>query len=640
MLDLGQSIAQSLAKDGRTVMTGALKMGGFPVTGAGPGTASDHLVTRGQVLDLIAGGDGGGSGGTGGGGDASLADFRSTDDTDDLQAIYRAYRLGHRRIRAVAGTGLGARLGAAHAGKFIATGLPFTTLKPGGDPTDPRDYNTSRGNLCLPMDGMPGAGEPMHGLELYGDGMGRTVWKQVDNFAFNVNVQSANAADNIRSVLFRDFSIEGLGDETATQTGHIFAIAGASNMTWERVEFLGFNADAICLWPSPNPDEVTHNYSITVRDCRFDGVNSQNRQPISIEDGVFVLIENSYFYRCCTDSDSVSVAAIDVEPRDKPTYQVGFLTVQNNLFEDVNRGGVALYLNGPDIYTFKPRGFTIRGNRFIRCKRLFDFAGGFTSELASAVSRHAVEVTGNYAEDCGDIRISGMYGVQIHHNQFLRIGLTKFGEPTIDKANRNVLIDDNIFTRSKNVSVAIHDATSIDCSFSRNRMYDCGIQDTTTGAGYVFIARDGQVGVAVEGNRVANPNGRLKAGYLITDTATYGTSSIKRDNLLTGTAFTIDDTFDPQLPFQGVIQNVTGVTVQPLTVYTFDVAFPNAVVGRPYEAWFVGFTGVSTEAIRHNFCLFAYCRETNVVRVTIYNNVNSNNTGELGNCKLYIREKK
>jgi hypothetical protein len=619
MTDIAQALAGSLAKDGRTVMTGPLKMGGNPVTGAGPGLEFDHLVTRGQVLDLIAGGDGGG-GGTGTGGDASLADFHSSGDTHDMQAVWRAYRLGHRRIRAAMGTGLGARLGAAHAGKFIATGLPFTGLKPGGDPSDPTDYNTSRGNLCLPMDGLPGAGEPMHGLEIYGDGMGRTVWKQVDNFAFNVNVQSANVANNIKGVRFHDFTIEGLGDPVATQTGHIYAISGATGMTWERVEFRDFNADAVCFWPSPNPDEETHNVAPVFRNCVFDGGNSANRNCISIEDGVNGIVEGCTFRNACTDSDAVSVAAIDWEPRDKTFYRVSGWRVDKCDFYDINRGALAFYLNGPDYYTIPPRGFTVTSCNFYRCKRLWDFSGSFTDQFPGALSRHGIDISGCTATDCGDVRFLGMWGVRVHDNDFLRCDIVKFGD-AIAKGNRGVEVYNNTFTRSKQNIVVLHDDDTIGCAFRDNRLYDCGLQFATDQPGYVLIARRGSVGTRFSGNRIENPNGRLKAGFILTDSATYGASAEKDNNFAIGTAYTLADTFNPP---------ATNAGNRLLYTFPSSAGFGNGVA-QYFDIPFTGATPDKAYSVTHNQLEFSpggepltrwtasCCRQLGVVRVVVTN---------------------
>lgn len=581
-----------------------------------------------------------GIGQSGGGGEAQVADFYAKDDdgnvtdTHMMQPVWRAYRLGHRTIRMVANTGTG------EGGVHIATGLPFTSLKPGGDPNDPADYNTARGNLCLPMDGMPSAGEPMHGLRLIGDGRGRTIVKQVDNFAFNLNTQSADVANNARDLYFGDFTVLGLGDAVATQTGHIFAISGATDITWERVEFRDFNADAVCFWPSPNPEEETHNVRPVFRDCQFNGGNSANRNCISVEDAVGGLVDNCEFRNACTDSDAVSVAAIDFEPRDKLFYRCANWTIRGSRFYDINRGGVAFYLNGPDYYTLPPTGFKLIDNHFERCKRLWDFSGVFTDEFDTFAvdNRHMIEVTGNTAVDCGDIRFLGMANVHVHHNQFNRCRVVKFGE-AIAKGNRFVLVDDNIFRRSIENIVVLHDDPTYACSFSRNTMDDCGIQENTTSPGYVLIARRGEVGVRFNSNRIFNPVGRMKAGFILTDTATYGATAEKSDNVMRGMAYTVQDTFDPAVPFDGLVYQTNGVTISPGTLYAFDIAWPTAKAGEAYDA-FLGSYGDSGYAnIRRNLNVFPYCDNAGVLTVTIQNLVNSNNTGELRNAKIYARKR-
>lgn len=47
--DMRDELTNSVAADGQTTMTGALKMGGFKVTGMADGTASSDAVTKGQL---------------------------------------------------------------------------------------------------------------------------------------------------------------------------------------------------------------------------------------------------------------------------------------------------------------------------------------------------------------------------------------------------------------------------------------------------------------------------------------------------------------------------------------------------------------------------------------------------------------
>lgn len=487
---------------------------------------------------------------TGGGGGTKVKPFRLANETTFWPAVFRMYRLGIRDMELTEGEGDTDWDDPADNGKWRSTALPWKGLKPGGDPTKAEDYISQKGSLFLPEDGLPGAGNPLTGLRLRGTGRKRTRIKQVGNFAISCNSKSNIAANNVHDVYFGDFSIEGLGDPVATQTGHIFAIAGASNMTWERVEFLAFNGDAVCFWPSPNPLEETHNYFLTFRDCQFDGVNSKNRNAISVEDGTYGRIENCRFIRCCTDDDGVSVAAIDFEPRDKTWYQIAFWTIDACTFIDINRGGVAFYLNGPDYYTQPVRGMFLTNCTFIRCKRLWDFSGVFTDQFNSVKTPQAITVSGNHAEDSGDIRFLGMLGVMVHHNTLVGIDVVKFGD-AVAKGNMGVIVDDNLFLRCKSNILILHDDDTEFCMFTRNTIFDCGIQYNTSSPGYVMIARRGKIGLRVEGNRIYNPNGRLKAGFIMTDSATYGPTGMKRDNPVFGVPYTVSDTWNPAGPTTG-----------------------------------------------------------------------------------------
>jgi hypothetical protein len=555
-----------------------------------------------------------------------LHKHRASGDTHDMQAVWRAYRKGFRKIVAAAGLGLGAMLGTDHTGKYIATSVPFAGLKsPELSPDDPRNFNVAAGNLALPDDGLPGAGQPMHGLQLVGEGIDQTIWKQVDNYAWFFNARSPLMTANLRSPYFADFTVEGLGG-VATQNGHIFAVGGMTSPMWERLKFTHLSGDGICFQPSPNPDNETHTYYPVIRDCEFDGIDGRGRNPVSVEDAVYGTFKDNFVHDCCTDSDAVSVAAFDVEPRSHTFYACGFWTITGNTFQDIWRGGLALYLNGPDDYPRGARGFTVTDNRFIRCKRWIDMSGGTDPQVDAAVSHHGVIVANNYVEGCGDLRIQGMVDVLVTNNIIVGLDTIKLGDQNLGKGNRHVRVDRNIITRGglTNGIAVLHDAKTVDCSVSDNTFDDAGLRSTDPNApGYLFLARYGQVGTRVMNNRVFNPSGRLKAGYLmVTDPggASIGPSAEKKNNLIYGTPYTVADSFNPLSPVTGrsIVYTFTGGAVGNGQTTYFDIALAGATPQMAFHAWFNQYQSSGGGEVVTRVTAACTTRES-VVRVVVSN---------------------
>lgn len=213
------------------------------------------------------------------------------------------------------------------------------------------------------------------GVNLYGDGVDNTVLTQRNVTGPSYGTLYADTLDNtdgvyIEGLRIADLTLNGrVGTIGFSQFRHLVSWNGVKNGVIERVKFLGFCGDGLYLGSGLSGGvTVRHNYDITVRDCVFDGVNKNNRNAISIIDGVKVTVENCLFTRC---TKAGMPGAIDIEPDPMPTTRLQDITVFNNKFVDVGVAGASAVGVGLILPTYAQTDLTlpvkniqIVGNRF------------------------------------------------------------------------------------------------------------------------------------------------------------------------------------------------------------------------------------------------------------------------------------
>ena len=218
--------------------------------------------------------------------------------------------------------------------------------------------------------------EQLDGLKLksnqtvFGDGFS-SILKQDSSCAYLMSANqwlggTPNPKDNIRSIHIHDLAFV---NETGTfnEHSHLLNINAVSDVVVERSLFKGFRGDGIYIGSSNVADVERHNERITVRDCFFDGVNRENRNPISIIDGDTILIERNEFREF---SKAGMPGAIDVEPNQDAFAITQNITIRGNRMIGSDGAGVALLLSA-SVATKKPVNFVIENNYISLCKTGF-----------------------------------------------------------------------------------------------------------------------------------------------------------------------------------------------------------------------------------------------------------------------------
>jgi pectate lyase len=124
------------------------------------------------------------------------------------------------------------------------------------------------------------------------------------NFIFLIDQSSSTNLKNIRiSNLFFYNPTSDFEPQT-----HFISFSGISNCLIENCLFQQFKGDGICLGIGIHAN--SHNDNITIRNCRFDGVDQNNRNAISITDGKNIIIENNRFKKT---TKNTMTSAIDIE---------------------------------------------------------------------------------------------------------------------------------------------------------------------------------------------------------------------------------------------------------------------------------------------------------------------------------------
>lgn len=174
-------------------------------------------------------------------------------------------------------------------------------------------------------------------------------------FAFEASV--SNQSDDSNSI--KNIKISGLNFVTDIETmgfhelSHHIAAHGVSDFTVENCTFTGFLGDgiAICRGLFQGGYRNAYNKNVIIKNCKFDGVNHDNRQAISIYYCDKFIIDNCDFYRTTREK---MIGAIDIES-DDPNLTItnnGFIS--NCYFNDIKGlGAICIFSKDRSIIDFQ-----------------------------------------------------------------------------------------------------------------------------------------------------------------------------------------------------------------------------------------------------------------------------------------------
>jgi len=379
---------------------------------------------------------------------ASVPDYRSISDTDDNPAYALAVATGM-PVYFPAGQGLGAD------GAYL-------------------------------IDTPAGTNNVVSGLQLIGDGIGRSVIRRTDApsvFNFFYNSGSADPDDNLVNLLVRDLTIE---DDPERELGfseplHLVHVNGVSDTIFRRVEFKGFRGDGLYLGSGEILGQERHNRRIIVRDCIFDGVDNENRNGISVIDVDDLSIEDCAF-RNCTKLDGSMPGPIDLEPNvsngGTPPDLYLFpiirnVRIVNNSFQDCGGSAFALLLPSLALDN-QVENIVVERNRVVDCAGALAFSGYAGTDAASSVKKWGVQIVANHVRGCTRpfyVLIDGAFGLLMERNTFEDNGFVQLGSAS---TSRQIRIDNNNFIRcGGRAGVFVVDKSLIDVGIEENHFLDC-----------------------------------------------------------------------------------------------------------------------------------------------------------------------
>lgn len=205
---------------------------------------------------------------------------------------------------------------------------------------------------------------------LFGAGRGATRIVRNGTNSASVGVlyaESGSSTTFIENITIRDMTLDG---QVATlgfsAFRHLVSLNGVRNVVIERVEFVGFRGDGLYVGSGVSGGIERHNVNVTVRDCLFDGVNSDNRNGISVIDGDGVTIQCNTFRNCSRNN---MPGPIDIEPDANAYHVVRDIDIIDNRIESY-AGSHAIAVYTPAALTSPVFGVRIIGNDISGAQKL------------------------------------------------------------------------------------------------------------------------------------------------------------------------------------------------------------------------------------------------------------------------------
>ena len=304
---------------------------------------------------------------------------------------------------------------------------------------------------------------------------------------------------------------------------------GVTDARIERVGFRGFRGDGLHLGSSTISANERHNRQVQIDQCVFDGVNTNNRNGITVIDCDGLIIRNSQFLRCTRQGDGTTDAgdsmdpltglqmpgAIDLEPEPNRFTILRDVTIRDNVFDGGGGYAVALNLRGNDFVAAPQRGFRIERNR-IRNRWGGLGAIGFAGDTALRDARaYEVSIDGNLVERCEKpFILDGMRGLTLINNRFL--ACAEPGELGYQSANADIIVRQNLFDRvgQDRHGYALWVRTGDRITIAGNEFRDFGLSNGTQGIAIGLLA--GRLRqLRLRDNRFIGRLGRATAPLLI-----------------------------------------------------------------------------------------------------------------------------
>lgn len=385
------------------------------------------------------------------------------------------------------------------------------------------------------------------GFQLLGQGAKRSIiarsYAREASFILHADSRSARSEDNLRDIRLRGIGfVDEVGERGYSPFNYLVMLSGVSDVIIEDVSFQGFRGDGLYLGSSTIRSVERHNHNVLVSRCHFDGINSNNRNAISVLDCSGLIIENCEFLNVSRNGGPGAFdvhdpltglqnpGAIDVEPEATGFARVEDVVIRNNHF--AGGGGYAvtlnLFANGQDGLA---RNIAVTGNRVV------DRAGGFAGVAAPSAEGapdQEILIESNEVSNCDKpFLFDRVVNLQLRRNNFT--DCSSHAELGWSGGVRNANLTGNNFLRiGSTTGYALWIRSAEELLLSNNKFVDCGKADGTLGISMAFVAGDSRE-VSIIGNRFENISGRTTQATTVFVDASLDPNTLQiRDNRLVG----------------------------------------------------------------------------------------------------------
>lgn len=386
------------------------------------------------------------------------------------------------------------------------------------------------------------------GLRLTGDGIGKTVFRRTRvgaaPFILHCDSKSADPARNIGDLRFADLSFE--DDVVAlgfSEYQYLVMLNGVTGASFERVGFRGFRGDGLHLGSSTVSHVERHNRDVRIADCRFDGINANNRNAISVIDCDGLVVERCEFLRCTRPGDGGASAAdpmnpatgpampgaIDLEPNDDSFAVIRRIAIRENRFVGGGGSAVALHLLANDRVRSAQAGIDVTGNIVSDRAGGFEITGHAGAGALGSAPGYSIALSDNEVQRCGrPFAISGVKGVRLDGNTFA--DCTAHAEIGHTAEVANIALRGNRFERigtaAERFGLWIRGSRGI--ALEDNLFADIGGPDNKGGIAIALVG--GAIrGLTLIGNRFTRPLGRTSEAISVFRDAEVERSTLKLD---------------------------------------------------------------------------------------------------------------
>jgi hypothetical protein len=346
--------------------------------------------------------------------------------------------------------------------------------------------------------------------EIFGDG-DSTILRMppAANYIFNADSGSPLLQNQITGLYMHHVQLRASSDvEGFSEFKHLISLNGVSGARFEQVLFKGFRGDGLYLGSGNVAGMQRHNDNVTVDACRFDGINRENRNGVTVIDCDGLLVQNCQFANTTRNN---MPGAIDIEPNKFPFHIARNITIRNNKFNNIggNVGVISIYV--PATVTAPPEHFIIDTNvseNYVGSGAFFHINDNRRAD--DAPIENDVQVTNNVARVGGApfLILSGRK-ISFQGNTFEDLAQTaRIGFPSSSSSVRNLQLIKNTFTRcGARSGNCISLFTADHVSFQSNKFIDSGSGSPLPSSAVAFLTGTSSY-ISFVDNEFSAPTGR------------------------------------------------------------------------------------------------------------------------------------